>query len=97
LKGHEAFKQPKTVGVKNGSFFPPIFTPGVAQKELVEDSGLKDTMTYLNNFGVDGKDAMETLYKRYPRSMIDQMVAAIRKHKPEVTDAEIAITIMQHI
>lgn len=81
----------------NNNHFPPVFTPGVGQKEMVDDNGLKGSMRYLNNVGVDGKDLIAALYRNYPAPMLDEMIKTIRKHKPDVTDAELAITITNHI
>lgn len=92
----KSFEQPM-IGKKETAFFAPVFTPGLGQKELVEDHGLKTSMQYLSDVGTDGSESLQQLYQRYPSEMLDEMVAIIRKHNPDASDAQITITILSHI
>jgi hypothetical protein len=83
----KSFAQPM-IGKKETALFAPVFTPGLGQKELVDDYGLKASMQYLNDVGTDGSETLQQLYEHYPAEMLDEMVAVIRKHNPAATDAQ---------
>lgn len=85
------------IKIKGCEHFAPVFTPGVGQKELHENQDLIEASEYLCAIGESGDKALEFLYQRYPKEMLDEMVAAIRKHKPNVSDTQLAITIHSHL
>lgn len=81
-----------------GSVFAPVFTPGLGNKELVEDNGLKQAMSYLdvNPIGCENF-TLKSLYKRFPQPMIDEMAEAIRRRVPEAAETQIVMTILAHL
>ena len=87
----------KGVSVKVNNF-APVFTPGLGQKELVDDNGLKDSMQYLNRVGVGSSLLiLSDLYNHYPAEMINEMKDAILKRFPEATEEDIVLTIRSHL
>lgn len=82
----------------NLSFFAPVYTPGVVQKEIIDDNGLNEAKGYLNNLNLhDEVKTLSDLKEKYGSDMIDEMVSSIRKIYPHATDCELALTICAHI
>ena len=76
--------------------FPPIKMPGVGQKELIDDGGLFEASRYMNNIATN-TTSIDTLKSMYSPSMIDEMVAMLRRRVPGITESEIVLTIQAHL
>lgn len=87
-------KEGVTVDIENAKHFP-VFTPGIANKELVEDYGLKSAMSYIDaNPDYTDHLTIEHLCKTHPKEMVMEMVDFIKLKMPEATETQIVMTIL---
>lgn len=90
------FKMKNTLNVEiKGAKHFPVFTPGLANKELVEDFGLKQSMCYLDT-STPNADCLtiENLLTLYPKPMVEEMINYIKTKMPNATEKQIVLTIL---
>lgn len=87
-------KHELTIETNDSKHFP-VFTPGLGNKELVEDHGLKQAMSYIDmNPDHAPHLTIEYLCQLYPKEMIMEMVDFIKTKIPDASETQIVMTIL---
>lgn len=77
--------------------FPPVLNRGISMNEVIDDRGLINSKGYESQIGLLRKpsyaDWIGLLKQHYNPDMIDEMVFALKKHSPELTNYQIYETL----